>query len=193
MLADWKKNYDPPREHIKNQRHYFADKGPLSQSYGFSRSHVWMWELDYNEIWVPKNWCLLTVVLERTPESSLDCKEIQPVHPKGHQSWIFIGRTEAEDEMPILWTPDAKNWLIWKNPDAGKDWKWEKKGTAEDVMVGWHHWLSGHEFEPALGVDDGQWGLVCYSPWGHKELGVTEWLNWTELSHSKSMTSFSSF
>ena len=113
----------------------------------FSIGHVWMWELDYKESWVPKNWCLWTVVLENTLESPLDCKEIQPVHPKGIQSWIFIGRTDAEAETPILWPPDVKIWLIWKDPDAGKDWRQEEKAMTEDEMVGWHHWLDGHEFE----------------------------------------------
>ena len=107
---------------------------------------VWMWELDYKESWVPKNWCFWTVVLGNTLESPLDCKEIQQVHPKGNQSWIFIGRTDTEAETPILWPPDAKSWLIWKNPDARKDWGQEEKGTTEDEMVGWHHWLSGHGF-----------------------------------------------
>ena len=126
------------RQHIKKQRHYFVDKGPYSQSYGFSSTHVWMWELDYKESWVPKNWCFQTVVLEKTLESPLDCKEIQPVHPKGNQSWIFIGRTDAETDSPILWPPDGKNWLIRKNPDTGQDWRQEEKGTTEDEMVGWH-------------------------------------------------------
>ena len=136
-----------PRQHIKKQRHYFADKGPYSQSYGFSSSHVWMWELDYKESWVLKNWCFWTVVLEKTLASPLDCKEIQPVHLKGDQSWVFIGKTDVETETPVLWLPDAKNWLIWKDPDARKDWKWEEKGTTEDEMAGWHHRLNGHEFE----------------------------------------------
>ena len=124
----------------------FANKGPSSQGYGFSSSHVWMWELDCEESWAPKNWCFWTVVLEKTLESPLDCK-IQPVHPKGNQSWIFIGRTDVEVETLILWPPAAKNWLIGKDPDAGKDWRWEEKGTTKDKMVGWHHWLNGHEFE----------------------------------------------
>ena len=128
-------------------RDYFANKGASSQSYGFSSSHVWMWELDYKESWAPKNWCFWTVVLEKTLESPLISKEIQPVHPKGNQSWIFIGRTDAEAEIPILWSPDAKNWLIGKDPDAGKDWRQEEKGTTEDEMTAWHHWLNGHEFE----------------------------------------------
>ena len=147
MLAPWKKTYDQPRQHIKKQTHYFADKGLSSQSYGFSSSHVWMWELHYKESWVLKNWCFWTVVLEKTLESPLDCKEIQPVHPKGNQSRICLGRTDAEAETLILWTPDLKNWLIWKDPDAGKDWRQEEKGTTDDTMVGWHHQLNGREFE----------------------------------------------
>jgi len=120
----------------------------LSQHQGFSSSHVWMWELDYKESWAPKNWCFRPVVLGKdcSVESPLDCKEIKPVNPKGNQSWIFIGRTDAEAETPILWPPDAKNWLIGKDPDAGKDWRWEK-GMTKDEMVGWHHWINGHEFE----------------------------------------------
>ena len=125
---------------------HIANKGLSSQSYGFSSSHAWIWELYYKESWVLRNWCFWTVVLEKTLESTLNCKEIQPVNPKGHQSWIFIGRTDAEAETPILWPPDMKNWLIWKDPDAGKDWRQEKKGTTEDEMVGWHHWLE-HEFK----------------------------------------------
>ena len=145
-LVPWKKSYGQSRQHIKRQRHYFANKSPSSQSYGFSSSHVWMWELDCKENWTQKNWCFWTVVLKKT-ESPLDCKETQPVHPKGNQSWIFIGRTDAETEISILWPPDGKNWLIWKDPDAGKDWRWEEKGTTVDEMVGLHHRLDGHEFE----------------------------------------------
>ena len=122
-FASWKKSYDQPRQHIKKQRCYFADKSPSSQSYGFFSSHVWMWELNYKESWVPKNWCFWTVVLEKTFESPLDCKEIKQVNPKGKQSWIFIGRPEAGAETPILWPPDVKNWLLGKDPDAGKDWR----------------------------------------------------------------------
>ena len=133
--------------HIKKQRHYFANKGPFDLSYGFSRSDVWMWELDYKESWAPKNWCFWTVVLEKTLESPLDCKEIQPVHPEGNQSWIFIGRTDAKAETPIISPPDVKNWLFGKDPDAGKDWKWKEKRMTENEMVGWHHRLSGPEFE----------------------------------------------
>ena len=138
-----------------------------------------MWELDYKESQVPKNWCFWAVVL-KTLESPLDCKEIQPVHPKGNQSWIFIGRTNAEAETPIVWPPHGKNWLIGKDPDAGKDWRWEEKGMTLDEMVGWHHQLNGHEFEYTQGVGDGQGGLACCSPWVHKEPNTTGQLNWTE-------------
>ena len=162
MLTPWKKSYDQPRQHIKKQRHYFANKDLSSQSCCFSSSHVWRWELNYKESWVPKNWCLWTVVLEKTLESPLDCKEIQLVHPKGDQSWVFTGRTDVEAETPILWPPDVKNWLIWK--DTGKDCRREKKGSTEDEMVGWHHRLNRHECEQALGVGDGQGSLVCCSP-----------------------------
>ena len=124
-----------------------TNKDPSSQSYGFSSGHVRMWELDYKESWALKNWCFWAVVLEKTLESPLDCKEIQPVNPKGNQSWIFIGRTDVEAETAILCPPNAKNWLIWKDPDAGKDWRWEEKGIIKDEMVGWHHRLNGHEFE----------------------------------------------
>ena len=134
-------------QHIKKQRHYFHNKGPPSQSYGFSSSHVWIWELDYKESWMLKSWYFWTMVLEKTLESPLDCKDIQPVHPKGNNSWIFIVRTDAEADAPILWLPDVKNRLIGKDPDAGKDWRWEEKGMTEDEMVGWHHQLNGHESE----------------------------------------------
>ena len=140
-------------------------------------------ELDYKESWALKNWCFWTVVLEKTLESPLDFKEIKPVNPKGSQSWIFIGGTDAEAETPILWPPDAKNWLMGKDPDAGKDWGQEKKGMTEEEMVGWHHQLDGHEFEQAPGVGDGQGSLVCCSPRGHKELATTEQMNWTEASY----------
>ena len=142
-----RKGYDQPRQHIKKQRHYFADKGPSSESYGFSSGRVRMWELDYKESWAPKNWYFWTVVLEKTLESPLDIKEMQPVHPKGNQSWIFIRRTDVEAETPIPWPPDVKNRLVGKDPDAWKVWRWEEKGMAEDEMIGWHHRLDGHEFE----------------------------------------------
>ena len=156
----WKGSYDQPRQHTKKQRHYFANKSPSSQGYGFSSSHVWRWELDCEKSWAPKNWCFWTVVLEKTIGSPLDYT-IKPVTPKGTMPWIFIGRTDAEPEAPILWPPDAKNWLHRKDPDAGKDWRWEKKGTTEDEMVEWYHRLDKHEFEQALGVDDGQGSLTC--------------------------------
>ena len=138
-----------------------------------------MWELDHKENWLLKNWCFWTVVLEKTLESPLDCKGIQPVHSIGNQSWIFIGRTGAEAETPLLWPPDVKSWLIGKDPDGGEDWRWEEKGTTEVEMIGWHHQLHGHEFEQAPGVGDGQGGLVCCSPWGCKGLDMTERLHWT--------------
>ena len=184
-LAPWKKSSDQPRWHIKKQRHYFANKGPSSQSYGFSSSDIWMWDLDCEESWAPKNWCFWTVVLQKTLEGPLHCKEIQPVHPKGNQSWVFIGRADVEAEAPILWPPDVKSWLIWKVPDAGKSWR-QEKGMTEDEIVGWHHQLNGHEFEQALGVGDGQGSLVCCSAWGCKDLDTTEWLNWTEALEKSS-------
>ena len=146
-LAPWKKSYDQTEQYTKKQRHYCSNKGLSNQSCGFSSSNVRMWELDYKESWAPKNWCFWTVVLEKTLESPLDSKEIQPVHHKGNQSWIFIGSTDVEAETPILWPPDVKNLLIWKDPDAGKDWRWEEKGMTADQMVGWHHLLDGHEYE----------------------------------------------
>ena len=141
-----------------------------------------MWELDYKESWVPKNWCFWIIVLEKTLESPLDYKEIQLVPPKGNQSWGFIGRTDVQAETPILWPPNEKSWLIGKDPDAGKDWGQEEKGMIENDMVGWHHQLDGHGFGWTPGVGDGQWGLVCCGPWGCKESDTTEWLNWTELN-----------
>ena len=147
--ASWKESYDQPRLHIKKQRHYFPDKCPYSQSYGFSSSHIWMYELYHKEGWELKNWCFWTVVLEKTPEILLDSKEIKPVNPKGNQSWIIIEMTDVEAEAPILWPPDAKNWFIIKDPGAGKDWTPEEKGKTENEMIGWHHWLNEHEFEQA--------------------------------------------
>ena len=146
MLTPWKESYEQPRQHIKKQRHHFVNKSPSSQGYGFSNSHVWMWELDYKGSWVQKNWYFWTVVLEKTLESPLDCKEIQPVHPKGGQSWVFTERTDVEAEIPTLWLLDAKSWLIWKDPDAGNDWGQKDKGSTEDEMVGWHHRHNGHGF-----------------------------------------------
>ena len=181
MLAPWKKSYEQPRQHVKKQRHSFVNKGPSSQGYGFSSSHVWMWELDYKESWVPKNWCFWTVVLEKTLESPFACKEIQPVHPKGDQSWVFIGRTDAKTETPILWPPHVKSWLIGKDFDAGRGWGQEETATTEDEMAGWHHWPDGRQSEWTPGVGDGQGGLACCNSWGHKESDRTEWLNWTKL------------
>ena len=146
-----------------------------------------MWELDCEESWALKNWFFWTVVLEKTLESPSDSKEIQPIHPKGNQSWIFIGRTDAEAETPILWLSDVKNWLLGKDPTAGKDWRWEEKEMTEDDMVGWHHRLDGHEFDQALGVGDGQGGLVCCSSWGLQESDMTEQLNWTDYSIMESI------
>ena len=143
----------------------------------FSSNHVQMWELDYKESWVPKNWCFWTVVLEKTLESPLVCKEIQPVHPKGNQSWIFIGRTDAEAEAPIVWLTNGKNWLIWKDPDAGKDWR-QEKGTTEDEITRWHYRLDGYKFEQAPEVGNGHGSLVYCSPWGCKESDRNERLNW---------------
>ena len=151
-------SYDQPREHIKKQRQYFVNKCLSSQGYGFSSGHVWTWELDYKESWMPKNWYFWTEMLEKTFESPLGCKEIRPVHPKGDKFWVFIARTDVEAEASILWPPDVKNWLMWKDPDAGKDWGEEEKGMTEDEMVGWHHWLSRHGFWWTLGVSDGQGG-----------------------------------
>ena len=141
-----------------------------------------MWELDCEESWVLKNWCFWTVVLEKTLESLLDFMEIQPVHCKGDQSWIFVGRTDAEAETPILWPPDVKSWLIEKDPDAGKDWGQDEKGSTEDELVGWHHRLNGHEFEQTPGNSEGQGSLACCNSWGRKESDTTERLIWSELT-----------
>ena len=169
----------PNRQHIKKQRHYFANKGPSSQGYGFSSSHVWMWELYQKEGWALKNWCFWTVMLEKTLDSPLDSKEIKPVNPKGNQSWIFIGKTDAEVEAPILWPPDEKSWLIRKDPGAGRDWR-QEKGTTEDEMVGWHHWLNRHAFDQAPGDGEGRGSLACCSP------GVAN--SWTGLSDQTTTT-----
>ena len=181
MLAPCKKIYDKPRQCINKQRHHFANKDPFSQSYGFSSSHVQMQEMNHKAGWVLKNWCFWTVVLEKTLESPLNWNETKPVHPKGNQSWIFTGKTDAGNEAPIIWPSDVKSWLIRKDPDPGKDWRQEEKGETEDEMVGWHHRLNGDEFKQTPGVGDRQGSLVCCCPWGHKESDRTEWLNWTEL------------
>ena len=146
----------------------------------FSAVMLWMWELDHKESWAPKNWCFWHGVFKKTLENPLVCKEIKSVNPKGNQIRIFTGRTDAEAETPILWPLDAKNWLIWKDPDAGKDWR-QEKGKTEGEVVGWHHWLDGHESEWTPGVGDEQGGLACCDSWGRKESDTTEWLNWTEL------------
>ena len=161
--------------------HYFSNTGSSSQGYGFSSGHVWMWDLNCEESWAPKNWCFCNVVLEKTLESPLDSKEIQPVHPKGDRSWVFIWRTDAEAETPVLWPPHVKSWLIGKDSDAGMDWGQEEKWTTEDEMAGWHHWLDGHESQWTPEAGDGQGGLACCDSWGRKGSDTTERLNWTEL------------
>ena len=181
-ITPWKKSYDKPRQHIKKQRYYFANKGPSSQSYGFSSSHVWMLELDHKESWVLKNWCFWTAVLEKTLEGPLDYKEVKPVHPKGNQPWIFTGRTDAEAEVPILRPPDAKNRVIGKIADAGKDWRQEEKGTIEEEMDefdGITNSIDMSLFKLKGLVMEGN--LACSSPWGLKELERTERLIWTEF------------
>ena len=160
-----------------------------SQGYGFSSGRIWMWELGCEESWTPKNWCFWTVVLEKILKSPLHCKEIQPVHSKGDQSWVVFGRNDAKAEAPVFWPPHAKSWLIGKDSDAGRDWG-QEKGTTQDEMAGWHHWLDGREFEWTLGVGDGQGGLVCYDSWGRKESDTTELLNWTELTQVESISPF---
>ena len=166
---------------ILKNRHYFANKSPSSQGYGFSSSHVWMWELDCEESWVQKNWwCFWTVVLEKTLESPLNCKKIQLVHPNGDQSWVLFERTDAKAETPELWPPHAKRWLIWKDSDAGRVWGQEEKWMTEDEMAGWHHRLDGHEFEWPPGVGDGHGVLEWWDSWGCKESDTTEQLNWTD-------------
>ena len=162
------------KQHIEKQIHYFTDKGPYSQSYGFSSGHVWMWELNHKENWALKNWYFQVVMLEKTLESPLDCKEIKIVNPKGNQSWIFMGRTDAEGKAPIL-----DHWLIRKDPDVGKDWRHEEKGATEGEMVGWHHWLDGHEFEQVLREGEGQNPSVLHSMDSQRR---TRLRDWTELN-----------
>ena len=165
MHAPWKESYYKPRQCITKQSHHFATKVHIVKAMAFPSSHIQMWELDHKEGWALKNWCFRIVVLEKTLESPLDCKEIQPVHPKGDQSWVFIGRTEAE--APILWPHGVKSQLIGKDPDAGKDWG-QEKAVTEDEMVGWHHRFNGHESEQTPGDSEGQGSLACCSPWDHR-------------------------
>ena len=165
---------------LKSRDITLPTKVRLVKANGFSSGHVWMWELDCEESWAPKNWCFWTVVSEKTLESPLDCKEIQPVHSEGDQPWDFFGRNDAKAETPVLLPPHAKSWLIGKDSDAGRDWGQEEKGTTEDEMAGWYHWLDGRESEWTLGVGEGQGGLACCDSWGHKESDTTEQLNWTE-------------
>ena len=184
----WKENYDQPRQHIKKQRHYFANKGPSSQGYVFSSSHVRMWDLDYKESWVPKNWCFWTVVLEKTLETPLDFKDIQPVHSKGNQAWVLIVRIDTKAETPRLWLSHAKSWLIGKDSDAGRDWGQEEKGTTEDEMAEWHHQLNGRESVWTLGVGDGQGGLAwCVHGVTKSRTWLSDWtkLNWGQKSDRK--------
>ena len=173
MPAPWKKNYDQPRQHIKKQRHYFANKSLSIQSYDFSSIHIWRWELDYKESWVLKNWCFWTMVLEKIFESPLDCQEIQSVHSKGDQSWVFIGRNDVEAEAPILWRPGVKSQFIRKDPDAGKNWGREEKRATENEIAAWNYQLNGYEFEQTPGDREGQGSLACCSPCGRKELDTT--------------------
>ena len=182
-LTPWKDSYDQPGEHIQKQRHYFANRGPPSRGYGFSSGHVWMWELDCEESWAPKNWCFWTVVLDKTLESPLDCKEIQPVHSKGDRSWVFIRRTDAKAETPILWPPHSKSWLIGKDSDAGRDWGQEEKGKTEAEMAGCHHWLDGYELAELreLVMDREAWRAAIHGVTKSR----TRLSDWTELKHAK--------
>ena len=170
-LVEMQEKYDQPRQHIKKQRHYFAKKGPSSWSYGFSSSHVWMWELDHKESWAPKNWHFFAVVLEKTLESPLDCKEIKPVNPKGNQSWIFNRRTDAVAETSILWPPDGKNWPIWKDPDAGKAWRWKEKGTTENEMFDGFTDSTDMSLSKLWEIVKGS--VVCWSPLACRESDMT--------------------
>ena len=171
MIASWQESYDKTRQCVKKQRYHFADKGPYNQTYGLSSSHVQMQDLDNKRML--KNRCFCTVVLENTIESPLENKEIKLVNLKGNQPWIFSGKTDAEAEAPMFWPPDAKSWLIGKDPDAGKHWRQKQKRETEDEMVGWHHLVNGHELGQTPGDGEGQGSLACCSPWGHKESDTT--------------------
>ena len=187
MLAPWKKNYDQPRQCLRDKDITLLTKVHLGKGMGFSSSHVWMRELDHEEGWEPKNWCFWTVVLEKTLKSPLDCKEIQPVQLKEISPDCSLEGLMLKLKLPVLWPPDAKNWLIWKDPDAGKDWGKKEKGKTEDEKVGWHHRLNGPGFGWTLGIGDGQGSLVCCGSWDRKELDITEWLNWTGLYMLKTL------
>ena len=183
MLAPWNKSYDQPRQYSKKHRLYFATKVLSSQSYGFSSSHEWIWELDHKERWTPKNWCFCTAVLEKTPESPLDCKKIQWVNLKGNQSWIFIGRTGAEAKTPIFWLPYLKNWLIWEDNEC-----WERlKLGGEGADRGWDGWMVSLTQRTWVSVKSGSWfgqgGLACCDSWGSKESDMTERLIWSDLTY----------
>ena len=180
MHTPWKESYDQSRQHIKKQDITLSTKVHLVKAMVFPLVINGCESWTIKESQVPKNWWFWTVMLEKTLESPLDWKEIQPVHPKGDQSWVFIGRTDVEADTPILWPPDANKWLTGKDSDARRDWEQEEKGTTEDEMAWWHHWLDGHESEWTQGVGDGQGGLACCSSWDRKELDTTEWLNWTK-------------
>ena len=182
-MTEWL-NWTELRQHIKKQKYYFSNKGLSIQGYGLSSSHVWMWDLDSKESWAPKNWCFWTVVLEKTLPSPLDSKEVWPVHSKGDQSWVFIGRTDVEAETPIFWPLDAKSWLIWKDPDIGKDWEREK-GMTEDKMVGWHPWLDGRDFckLQELVMDREAWRAVVHGV----AKSQTRLSDWTELKWTLSI------
>ena len=183
-LAPWKESYGQPRQHITKQRHYFANKGPSSQGYGFSSGHVWMRELDCEESWAPKNWCFWTVVLRRLLRVPWTARRSNQSILNGISPGCSLEGLMLKLKR-ILWPPDAKSWLTGKDPDAGKDWRREEKGMTEDEMLGWHHWLSGHGFGWTSGAGDGQGGLVCCSSWGRKESDTTERLNWMELTRRR--------